>query len=238
MWNRPYLIADSDDRRVFSGSRIMRHASVAILVWLLSLGVAGAQGNVRELEFRLESQPNDRAVLMELGRLYHDLGVAGDDEAVEKGFTCFDRLVALDSTNAIALVYRGSMWIMRAREAWWPPTKLGRMKKGVGEMDRAVEMDPGDLTVRLIRGMSSLDLPGYLDRLETALEDFIILLRHPVFPEQSRELKGAVFCYAGIAYKRAGEFDTARELFGKAIAILPGSDLARRAQQELSEIDS
>ncbi len=209
----------------------------ALISWCLS-AVSFAQGDVRELESRLKSNPDDQEALMELGRIYHDLAVNGDDNAIEKGFRCFDRLVALDSTNAVAVVYRGSLWTLRAREAWWPPTKLKYMRQGAKEMDRAVEMAPLNIMVRLTRGINSLSLPSLFGRLETGLEDFIVLLRHPEFPDQTRELKTAIFYYGGVAYKRADELDKARELFLRSIAILPGSDFARRAQEELDDMDS
>lgn len=209
--------------------------SLVGLVIFMFIFVAGtsAQDKVRELEEKLKAKPNDELILMELGRLYHDLGMSGDKSAVDKGFRCFDRALTLDSTNVVALAYRGSLWALRSRDAWWPPTKLNYLSQGGVEMDKAVELAPGNMMVRLIRGMNSLSLPEYLGRLPTALEDFIVLLRHPEFPDQTRELKAVIYFYGGLAYKRADEYDRARELFQKAISILPGSDYAKRAQEEL-----
>lgn len=209
------------------------------LLFLMGMGsFSPAQDKARELEARLRTNPNDQATLMELGGLYHDIGMNGDDDAVEKAFTCFDKLLALDSTNVVALVYRGSLWTLRARDAWWPPTKLKYLKQGGEEMDRAVEIASDNMMVRLIRGINSLSLPEMFSRLDIALEDFITLLKHPEFPNQTRQLKAAIFYYSGVAYKRADEVDKARVLFQKAIAILPGSDFAKRAQDELSDMDS
>ncbi|MBM4161680.1 MAG: hypothetical protein FJ217_11365 [Ignavibacteria bacterium] len=218
--------------------RFSRYFCSLALVWAWLSSGSFAQGDARELESRLRSNPDDQEALMELGRIYHDQAVNGDDAAVEKGFRCFDKLVALDSANAVAVVYRGSFWTMRARDAWWPPTKLKYMRQGGKEMDQAVEMAPDNIMVRLIRGINSLSLPSLFGRLETALEDFIVLLRHPDFPDQTRELKTAIFYYGGVAYKRVDELDKARELFQRSIATLPGSDFARRAQEELDDMDS
>jgi len=90
----------------------------------------------------------------------------------------------------------------------------------------------------LMRGINSLSLPGKMGRLAVALEDFIVLLKHPDFPEQTRQLKATIYYYGGVAYKRADEYDTARQLLRKAISILPDSDFAKRAQKELDEMDS
>jgi tetratricopeptide (TPR) repeat protein len=196
------------------------------------------QDKSKELEQRLKTNPRDESTLMELGRLYHDQGASGDGSAVEKGIHVFDQLLSIDSTNAVAVAYRGALWTMQGRDSWWPPNKLKYMKKGCEELDRAVDMDPGNIMIHLIRGINGLGLPDYAGRLSTSLEDFIILLRRPDFPEQTKELKAVVFYFGGVAHKRADDYDRARELFKRAIAILPGSEYAKRSQEELSDMGS
>ena len=207
-----------------------------VLLGLALVASLLGQDKVRELERRVQSNPKDESALMELGRLYHDRGASGDDTAVEKGLQCFDKALAIDSMNAVALAYRGSLWTMRARDSWWPPSKLNHLRRGGAELDRAVEIAPDNIMVRLIRGINGLGLPAFAGRLPTSLEDFIVLLRHPAFPEQTRELKAAVYYYAGVAHKRADEYDRARELFKRAISIMPDSEFARRSQEELRDM--
>jgi tetratricopeptide (TPR) repeat protein len=202
------------------------------------VGLCFGQNDIRDLEARLKANPNDEATLMELGRIYHDRAAEGDDGMVEKAFECFDRVLSIDSSNAVALAYRGSLWTFRARDAWWPPSKLNYLKQSGSDLDKAVEMEPYNMMVRLMRGINSLSLPGKMGRLAVALEDFIVLLKHPDFPEQTRQLKATIYYYGGVAYKRADEYDTARQLLRKAISILPDSDFAKRAQKELDEMDS
>ena len=102
----------------------------------------------------------------------------------------------------------------------------------------AVGMAPDNMMVRLFRGMNSLAAPGFLGRLPIALEDFIVLLKHPAFPEQTRELKVSIYYYAGVAHKRADDHDKARELFRKVISLMPESDFAKRAREELKDMES
>ena len=195
-----------------------------------------SQDRIRELDGMLQSSPDDKSVLMELGRLYHDKAAVGDAGAVDKGFRCLDRLLAIDTANAPALAYRGSLWILRARDSWWPPNKWSNIRKGGAEMDVAVGLAPDNMMVRLLRGMNALAAPGFLGRLPVALEDFIVLLKHPAFPDQPKELKVSIYYYAGVAHKRADDYDKARELFKKAISLLPGSEFAERAQAELKDM--
>lgn len=211
---------------------------LALLVGFVLLASMYGQDKIKELEQRLKASPGDESTMMELGRFYHDQGASGDGSAVEKGIRVFDRLLAIDSANAVAVAYHGALWTMRGRDSWWPPNKLKYMKQGCEDLDRAIEMDPGNIMVHLIRGINGLGLPDYAGRLSTSLEDFIVLLRRPDFPEQTKELKAVVFYYGGVAHKRADDYDRARELFKRAIAILPDSDYAKRSQEELNDMGS
>ncbi len=197
-----------------------------------------AQDRIRELEGSLKSSPSDQSILMELGRLYHDKAAAGDADAVDKGFRCLDKLLSIDTANVVALAYRGDLWALRARDSWWPPNKWSALRKGAAELDMAVGLAPDNMMVRLLRGMNALAAPGFLGRLSIALEDFIVLLKHPAFAEQSKELRVSIYYYAGVAHKRADDYDKARELFKKAISILPDSDFAKRSQDELKDMGS
>jgi tetratricopeptide (TPR) repeat protein len=207
------------------------------LACFISIGTL-AQDRVRELEESLKSNPGDVSMLMELGRLYHDKAAAGDADAVDKGFRYLDRLLLIDTANVVALAYRGDLWAMRGRDSWWPPTKWSYLRKGASELDQAVGLAPDNTMVRMLRGMNALAAPGFLGRLSTALEDFIVILKHPAFADQTKELKVSIYYYAGVAHKRADDYNKARELFTKAISILPNSDFAKRSQDELNEMGS
>jgi tetratricopeptide (TPR) repeat protein len=197
-----------------------------------------AQDRIRELEGSLKSYPGDVSILMELGRLYHDKAAGGDADAVDMGFRCLDKLLIIDTANVVALADRGDLWAMRARDSWWPPNKWSSLRKGAADLDLAVGLAPDNMMVRMVRGMNALAAPGFLGRLSIALEDFIVLLKHPAFPEQSKELRVSIYYYAGVAHKRADDYDKARELFKKAISIFPDSDFAKRSQDELKDMGS
>ena len=217
---------------------IQSRRTTLLLAGCLLAGILVGQDKVRELEQQLRSNPRDTSVLMELGHLYHDLGAAGDGGAVEKGVRTFDQLLAIDSANAVAVAYRGALVTMQGRDAWWPPNKLKYMKQGCAELDKAIDMDPGNIMVHLIRGINGLALPDYAGRLSTSLEDFIVVLRRPDFQEQTKELKAFTLYYGGVAHKRADDYDRARELFKRAIAVYPGSEYAKKSEDELRDMGS
>jgi tetratricopeptide (TPR) repeat protein len=194
-----------------------------------------SQQSIKELEGSLQQKPNDVATLMALGKLYHDQGAAGDKDAVDKGFTCLDKAIELDPTNAVAFAYRGSLWTMRGRDAWFPFTKLNHVDKGIDELDKAVDLAPDNITVHLTRGINSVQLPSMFKRLGTALKDFSFLLADPRFPHLDVHLQSTIYYWAGVAYKRDNQADKAKEYLEKAISVAPESMTAKNAEKALKE---
>jgi tetratricopeptide (TPR) repeat protein len=191
---------------------------------------------VKELEGILQQKPDDMGTLIKLGRIYHNQSAAGNKDAVDKGFTCFDKVLQIDPSNAVALAYRGSLWTLRGRDAWWPFTKMGNVDKGIDELDKAADLAPNDITVRLVRGINSVQLPSMFRRLATALKDFTYLLNDERFAKFDSHLQSTICCWAGIAYKNDGQTAKAKDLLQKAISADPNSDTARKAENELKQI--
>jgi tetratricopeptide (TPR) repeat protein len=214
---------------------IQRMFTIAFLTLFLA-GIAHTQDNVKDLEGVLEQKPNDVETLMKLGKIYYDQGVAGNDDAVDKGFTCFDKVLQIDPSNAVALVYRGSLWTLRARDAWWPFTKMKDVDKGVDEMDKAVDLAPDNISVRLVRGINSVQLPSMFRRLPIALKDFEYMMNDARFTGFNPHLQSTIFCWAGIAYNNDGQPAKAKELLQKAVSADPNSETARKAENELKKI--
>jgi tetratricopeptide (TPR) repeat protein len=195
-----------------------------------------AQGTIQDIETTLSQNPNDVNTLVQLGKMYHDQGADGNTQAVEKGMTCLDKALELEPANGEALVYRGSLWTMRARDAWWPFTKMSRVDKGIDEMDKAVELAPTNVTVRIVRGINSVQLPSMLKRLSIALNDFDYLLNCREFPHFDVNLQSTICFWAGIAYKRDNQVKKAKELLQKTVSLTPESWMAAKAREELKEL--
>ncbi len=216
----------------------MKHRVKSMLAvsCLLVVSVCLSQQSVQTLEAQLAANPRDVNVLMNLGIAYHSQGVAGNEDAVDKGFACFDTLLSIEPTNAVALAFQGSLWTLRARDAWWPFTKMKYVDKGIDEMDKAVDLAPEDVSVRLTRGITSVNLPSMFHRLGTALKDFSFLLESAAFSHFDASLRGTIYRWAGVAYKQDGQTDKAKELLQKAIDVDPNSDNAKSAQQALKDL--
>jgi len=215
----------------------MKRKSVLIAaLWLLAASTVLAQPTIKDLEDTLSRNPSDVAALVQLGKLYHDRAAAGDNDAVEKGFTYLDRALELDSSNAVALAYRGSLWTMRARDAWWPFNKLSKVDRGVDEMDKAVDRAPENITVRLVRAINGVQLPEMFHRLPVALKDFDHLLKTPEFGRLTPQLRCTIYCWAGIANKKDHQPARAKEYLQRAVDLGAGTPLGTRAQVELKDL--
>jgi tetratricopeptide (TPR) repeat protein len=203
---------------------------------LLVAGVCHSQQSVTDLEALVHRSPHDVNALLSLGIAYHKQGAAGDEDAVEKGFTCLDTLLTLDPANAVALAYRGSLWTMRGRDASSPFTKMSDVENGIDEMDKAVDLAPENVAVRLTRGINSVRLPSMFNRLGTALKDFSYLLKQPSFPHLNADLQSTIYYWTGVAYEHDNQVEKAKGLLQKAIDAAPESDSARNARQELRQL--
>ena len=214
---------------------MVQKAAAIIIFSSLFFALSLSQQNIKELEERLRQKPNDIETLIALGKLYHDQGASGDKEAVDKGFTYLDKTIELDPTNAVAWAYRGSLWTMRGRDAWFPFTKLKHVDKGIDELDKAAELGPDNIAVHLTRGINSLQLPSIFKRLGTALKDFSFLLADARFPHLEAHLQSTIYYWAGVAYKRDSQTSKAKEYLEKAISAAPESTTAQKAEKELKE---
>jgi tetratricopeptide (TPR) repeat protein len=215
---------------------MIQRALNLFLLGLVTLSISTAQDKVKELEGILQQNPNDIGTLMTLGKIYHDQALAGNEGAVDKGFACYDKILQIDPSNAVALAYRGSFWTLRARDAWWPFTKAKDVDKGVDDMDKAADLAPTDVTVRIVRGINSVQLPSMFRRLPTALKDFEFLMNDARFVHFNAHLQATIFYWAGIGYKNDGQPARAKELLQKAASADPNSDMSRKAESELKQL--
>ena len=214
---------------------MIRHLLILGLFTSLFFTISLSQKSKSELEGILQQSPNDVESLVALGRIYHDEGARNDSKAVDKGFECLDRALEVDPHNAVALAYRGSLWTMRGRDAWFPFTKLKHVDHGIDEMDRAVDLEPENITVHLVRGINSVQLPSIFHRLSTALNDFSFLLKLQQFPHLNVQLQSTIYYWAGVAYKHDDQKDKAKDYLEKAISVAPDSPSAKNAERELKE---
>jgi len=209
---------------------------MVVIALFIMTTVSYSQQSIADLQAQVAREPHDMNALLSLGIAYHNAAVAGDKNATDKGFACLDTILARDPANAVALAYRGSLWTIRGRDAWWPFTKLSDVDKGIDQMDKAIDLAPDNVTVRLTRGINSVHLPSLFKRIGTAEKDFYYLLNSPSFTHFDSQLKSTIYYWSGYAYKQDNQNAKAKELLQKAIDVAPDSPNAKNAQNELKNL--
>jgi tetratricopeptide (TPR) repeat protein len=217
------------------------HLFVCCLFSALLLGPAGPlHAQAERWEELLKRHPDDPALLMSLGKYYHDIGGMEKNEgAVKKAEKYLSRLLELQPDDPVAMVYYGSVLTMKARDAFFPWNKINHLKKGIVQMDKAVLFSPDNAEVRLIRGINSASMPQKMGRLAVALEDFNHIeelhRRHPL--DMPKKFWLPFYCNFGLALLRDGKSEAAMEKFSKTIEIDPESDYAANARRELKQLE-
>lgn len=195
------------------------------------------QMQIAALKDSLRQEPENTGILLKLGILYHNLGVEGDKKAVKRAKKLFQKLLELDPQNAEALAWYGSVLTLRGRDVLFPVSKLGYVSNGIKKMDKAVELAPDNINVRMVRTHNSLNLPGIFHRTKIAITDFehLLTLKEKRRQEFSKDLLAKIFFGLGNAYKKKEDTNKARENWQKAVEVLPDSMEAKMARKLLEE---
>ena len=219
----------------------MKKSTLLFLMLLIILFSVSSSlfAQVKEWEEQLKKDPENKEVLLNLGKFYHNAGGNDmDEDAVKKAEDYLTKLVEIDPRNALGLVYLGSTFTLRARDASSQEDQLGFVSKGFARMDKAVYFEPDNIEVRMVRGVNSMYMPDMLGRLATAMEDFGHLEK--LIPPNALNLEEQTlllyYYYYGVALTKNNMKDKAKKMFAKTIEVDPDAQLAKSAAEELEKI--
>ncbi|MFQ5652068.1 MAG: tetratricopeptide repeat protein [bacterium] len=215
----------------------MTRSSILLLTICLAAAPLWGQQVLSELQKAVEERPDDVATLVQLARAYHEQGTTGDKQAVKQAAETAERALQLDPGNALALAIRGSATTMRGRDTWLPWKKLDYVEEGCDDLDKAVEMAPDNIDVRLFRAINSLRLPDFFHRLHYAVKDLKHLRSLPHFGRLPANLRATVFYYSGVAYQKSGLVEKGLPMLQQAVQAAPASEEGKRAAAELGKIE-
>jgi hypothetical protein len=128
---------------------------------------------LEQLQGELKKSPNDFESLKSAGILLHQMSRATPNkEQVELGDKYLKQASQIKPTDAETKAWQGSITTMKALFETDPGKQTFFVKLGTRAMDAAIQQDPENQVVRLIRGNNSLALPPFLKRTQFAVEDF------------------------------------------------------------------
>lgn len=214
-------------------------SSKRFLCLLLFFGVAfsSANGGSVELGPRPEISVGQSEAKEQFQKAldFHQKGVAGDSSAVVQALGLLGKLHDEYPEDSLILAFWGSASTLRARDAIFY-RKMGYLREGLEAIDRAVDMDPENPNVRVVRAVNSYQLPGMFGRRSVAREDFEILLqwaeKNPdVFGE---DLLRFTYYHAGLFASRERN-SRAKDYLNQALEVPSQSVSDQEIERAISE---
>lgn len=147
-----------------------------------------------------------------------------DQKEYPEALELVEALIAKDPGNAELHAWKGNIMGSMAQG-----NPMDMMKYGMGAMqafEKALELDPNNVTAHFGRGIGRMMAPeGFGGDVNGAIEDFEFVCKKGPFPE--------AFYQLGMAYKRKGLKDKAKEAFKKALEMKPDYSAAAKALAEI-----
>ncbi len=168
-------------------------------------------------------------------------GFAGNTAALDRGMEACEKALAADGANAEALVWHGSGLYFRGGQAYQrgdEQTGQELVMKGLAEMDRAVDLAPSNVGVRVPRGAILLQSTLYMPEnpfrrplLEKGLSDYqkTLEVQASQFDKLGTHPRGELLFGIADAHRRLGDEAAAQKMFERISAELPGSTYQKRA---------
>ena len=188
-----------------SFARILKRLFVAGFIGAAAISfssgtTAGQAGAARPQTAQMQSQSRERFDYLVRADFF--AGFAGDQPALERGMKVCEDTLAKNPNHAEALVWHGGGLVFIAGQAFQKAdirkgTEL--WDRGLREMDRAVELEPGSVGVLIPRGATLLaasrfvpDRAGGRALLEKGVGDYekVLDLQKPYFAKLSGHARG------------------------------------------------
>ena len=204
------------------------------LITLLATITFG-QSNADSLETVIKLDQTNIEAKYQLAMIYHDQIRSNKGDESDRAEKLFLEILKEKRDHVKARVYYGSLLTLRGRDAWLPWKKLSYVEEGCDEMDKAVKIAPKNITVRLVRGMNNIHLPGFFNRITYCLEDFKFLRTNPAFESFNTSTKQQVLYFNAKAFMDNDETEKAVELYEQVVALYPDSKMGKKANDIISE---
>jgi hypothetical protein len=164
--------------------------------------------------------------------------VEGDKAAVGRAEDYLRKLLDAHPTNAPAMALMGSVYTLKARDAFWPPTQLRLVREGNEWMDRAVAIAPEDVQTRLIRVLNNAHMPDFLGRAEIVRAD-LAWIWEKIEKDPARftaSTRQQVALHWGRRLKKDRDAEKARRVLETGLAFDPQSSHAAELKEELEKL--
>ncbi len=140
---------------------------------------------------------------------WHRKCVTEETETIDHQIEKFEGRLQKNPNDHLARAYLGSACALRAKASFWGLTKLKYLNRGKKLMDGAVNADPKNPRVRMVRAIGYYKVPKRFDTRPIAVKDFEILI--PVASQNNSALalneRQAILYYAYLTFSEEGHKD-------------------------------
>lgn len=168
-------------------------------------------------------------------------GLRGDKAALDRSMKVCEDALAKNANDPEPLVWHGAGTIALASLAFRagdPQTGIPMFKKGLAEMNRAVELAPDHVGVRIPRGAVLLTVAKFTPEpqksalLKGGIEDYeqTLAIQGPRFATETLHAREQLLYGIVDGYASLGELDKAQSYFERMQREAAGSGLLARAQ--------
>ncbi|NGP86988.1 tetratricopeptide repeat protein [Fodinibius halophilus] len=188
----------------------------------------------------LKNKPSDTKARFTLGKMYYSSAVSsGKEQYMRKAEEHFRKILSQNKTHALTMAYLGSLITLKgkyARKRW---DKMDLVKEGCALMDKAVDLQPQNIKVRMIRAFNNVELPGFFNRLMYAIADLEFLRQDRVLKHLNENLKAEVWFTSGIAFEKSSKPDRAKEMYQHTLSldIFPQNAYRIKAKNRLAKLN-
>jgi len=189
----------------------------------------------------LETSPNDPALQLRTGILYQQLSQPDRWSYLDEAITLLTQATQALPENAEGRMYLG---LSKAAKAKDPDVgllkKLGLARAGFAAMDEAINLDPDNLSLRLLRAKASLIAPGLLGRSSLLKEDRAWIAGQTAKTEEvPLHLLAMSFIFLGDhAHRISRDSETAQAFYHSARKAGRGTPWEEKAQNRLDGVPS
>ena len=207
-----------------------------LFISLILLSALFAQrSKIDSLENVVQSDATNIDAMFQLAKIYHDMVVDQEnDDAVERAEELFKSILQKKGDHAEALVYYGSLLTIKGRDAFLPWKKLSYVEVGCDEMDKAVQLAPQNISLRITRAMNNINLPDFFNRQTYYLEDFEFIRNHPAFVSFPTGLQQKILFNSAKAFEKNEQLQKSLEMYQKVNALNENSEYGKLASQKLA----
>jgi tetratricopeptide (TPR) repeat protein len=185
-----------------------------------SMDLNSLKARAAELQQRLDQNLSDYEALRSLGIVYYAAALKDSKAYAKKAIHYLEEANQKKPEDAEVLCCLGTTYTLLAKDASDLASITSNTNKGIGFMDKAVRMDPDNISVRMIRANNSRYLPKFLNRRSVAYEDFEHLVS--LFEKKSDvspALKASVYRDLAGLYKEDGDAAKAQKYEAMAANI-------------------